>query len=224
MAKEDTPKDEGQAAEGEGAPKKKSKKMLFIILAAAIVVLGGGGAAAFLFMGGEKAPEEGAHQEAGTGNPEVDALHAEAADPHGEIDLESHDTGHEEEDSHGGGHGEEAKEDDGHGGGHGAEEPVDPGPPLLRLQPITVNLGSTRRIVIAEIWLEANDHEDLAFVERNEHHLKDALVFLFSGKTVEDVTSQEGQELLRREIMARVNRTIAKGKIKAVGFDNLVVR
>ncbi|MFP4380720.1 MAG: flagellar basal body-associated protein FliL [Candidatus Sumerlaeia bacterium] len=219
MAEEETPEEEegAKGSEEEIAPKKKKSILpLILIIAVAAAVIGVvGGVVVAKVISGDKAPTEHGEKP----NEDVEQLKADAEDPHG-----GSSDGHGEEES--GGHGKKKDKGGhgGHGGGHG-EEPAEEKLPIYRLaQPIVTNLGNSRRIVVAKVWFETKNPDDVSFVEKNEHHLTNALVFLFSNKTVEDVTSMEGKEQLRREIMQRVNETVVKGKIKAVGFDQLHVQ
>ncbi|OPZ05633.1 MAG: flagellar basal body-associated protein FliL [candidate division BRC1 bacterium ADurb.BinA292] len=137
-----------------------------------------------------------------------------------------------------GGHGEEAGDkagtEEGHGaakGGHGAEasatggqEPVDLG---YEMREITTNLNDPtgRQFVRIRIQLEASTPEARAQIEKNQAPLRDAALFLLSGKSPEDIQLPAGKERLKRELLARFNGLLEPNAVREVYIlDSIVQR
>jgi flagellar basal body-associated protein FliL len=218
--KQETEKPEGKGGEKDAKPAKKKKKLPILPIIVVLALVAGAAGGAFLapkFMG----KKDGGHTESPAADPDIEALKADAKDPHAAATKDPHAA------AASGGHGEaKPAKKDAHGGGGEGEAAAEPEkPPIFRLtDPVVTNLGNSRRIVIAKVWFETANSEDAAFLAKNEHHLMNTLVFLFGNKTVDDVTSVEGKEQIVREILRRVDETVVKGKVKAVGFDQMHVQ
>jgi flagellar basal body-associated protein FliL len=216
---------------------KKKGKLLFIIIGVVALVgaAAGGAFAAKMMMSKQPA----APKEVGTPeDPGVTAAKEEVKGGHGETAAKETPKeaakGAHGEAAASGGHGEAAKEapaKGGHGGGEegkgegkeGKGKPEDDGPPVYKLsKPIMTNLKGSPQKVYASIWIEATSKENVEVIRKSEYLIMDKLVFVFSGKSKEDLTSQEGLELLQKEIKVRLDDLLGAGKIKRVGFDGSV--
>ncbi|NQU44802.1 flagellar basal body-associated FliL family protein [bacterium] len=193
MADEPTPQETPETG-------KKSKKKILILAVIGVLVLAVGAGGAFFMMKGEsEAPETG------QGDEVSETLKEDAKVPPSEKHKAKKDAHGDEEEGH---------------EGEAAEETVESLVFTLS-RPIVTNLLESKRTVYAEVWFEATDAESLSFLRENEHYLMDTLVFLFGGKTTEDMTSPEGKDQLKREIQMRVDAVVSQGKVKNVGFYRL---
>ena len=195
---------EKEKAKGaEEAPPKKPRKKILLIAACVILagVLGCGGYFAYktFFKGGKSGKP---------GDAAIEGVKAEAHNPEAAAK------------------GKETAKEGGHGGGKegGKEGEKGSEPPSLIYSlstPVMTNLkGSTRRVV-AQVWVEAIDADALATIKRGEPYVLDALVMVLSGKAVEDVTTQEGKEMLQKEIKLRLAKVFEKDIVKRVGFTSI---
>jgi flagellar FliL protein len=169
-----------------------------IILAAAGVLallLAGGGFFAFRAFSGGKSEEKVGEKAEGHGENEK---HAEKKDAHGA-----------------------AKE------GHGPQPPAPSGMgPVFAMEPFTVNLADQGRPRYLKLVLQA-ELEATGSVDELEGvrpKVRDSILMLLSAKTASDVTSVEGKETLRNEIIRRLNSFCTKGKVAEVYFTDFVVQ
>lgn len=184
----------------------KKKPLLFIIIGVvAILVLGVGGFFAFKMFSSKKAeaPAEGKHEEKAK------------EEKHGGEKKE-----HGKEAEKGGEHG--AKSEGAHGGAAAA-----PGMgPMVVLEPFVVNLADPGRSRYAKIvaQLELDSEQTAGLVDGLKPKVRDALIMLFSSKTSEEMVTVGGKEILRNEMIRRVNALLTSGKVSEVYFTEFVVQ
>jgi flagellar protein FliL len=194
-------------------PPKKSKKGLLIIIAVVLLaVLGGGGFFAYnTFVKGKKAPTEAPAPDKGSEAVENVKKEAGAESGHKEKEPEKKEKGKEEK-------GKEEKGKEGEGK-EGETKEVSLFYPFTQV--ISTNLKGSPRRVMAQIWVEAVDEEALATIQKNEPYMQSEMVLLLSGKTVDDVTTEEGKEMLLKEMKTRLSKVFEKNLIKKVGFTGI---
>lgn len=204
VAVADTPAPEGDAADGEGAPKKKKLPLLFIIIPAALVLLGGGGGAAFFLLKPKPAAAEEGHGAA-----------AETGD-HGKPKKDKKDKG------------------GGHGGGGGEEDPslgkISEGPDgqtFYTMAPMVVNLQSADgrpthlKLVLT---LETSDPHVAESLQGNSPRMKDMFQGFLRELRPEELAGSAASYQLRAEILRRVNLIAAPGKVDAVLIEEMLVQ
>lgn len=138
-------------------------------------------------------------------------------DGHGDAHGSSHGSGHGE--GHGDGHGSASKDGHGeHGAEHNGEEEID-----LGKYNITVHRAS------ADVTLKINFHligtvaekdlEDFELLlEKNQHRLRDRIIFEIRNSDVADLTDP-GLGLIKRRILAKSNELLGKPVLKSVVFS-----
>ena len=192
-------KEKEKAKGAEEAPPKKPRKKIVLIAACVILagVLGGGGYFGYktFFKGGKSGKP---------GDAAIEGVKAEAHNPEAVAK------------------GKESAKEGGHGGGKEGEKGSEAPSLIYSLStPVMTNLkGSTRRVV-AQVSVEAIDADALATIKRGEPYILDALVMVLSGKAVEDVTTQEGKEMLQKEIKLRLAKVFEKDIVKRVLFTSI---
>jgi flagellar protein FliL len=189
----------------EESPPKKPRKKIVLVAACVIAlgVLGGGGYFGYkTFLKGGKPAK--------AGDAVVEGVKAEAHNPEEAAKAEAAKAK------------EPGKGEGGHGGGKEGEKPAEE-PSLIFSLPnaVMTNLKGTTRRVIAQVWVEAVDAEGLATFKKSEPYIMDALVMVLSGKALEDVTTQEGKEMLQKEIKLRLEKMFEKNIVKRVGFTSI---
>ncbi|MBF0608239.1 MAG: flagellar basal body-associated FliL family protein [Candidatus Magnetobacterium sp. LHC-1] len=111
------------------------------------------------------------------------------------------------------------------GGGHEEKAKHEEGPPtLVPLDPFVVNLVDAGRYMKVTVQLEIASKKDEPFIKDRLPMLRDAVVFLLSGKSLEAVSGSEGKMQLKDEMLFKFNQTIGGEIIKNVYFTDFVVQ
>ncbi|MBF0316583.1 MAG: flagellar basal body-associated FliL family protein [Nitrospirae bacterium] len=117
------------------------------------------------------------------------------------------------------------KEGAGQEAGHEAKPKHEEGPPaLVALDPFVVNLVDAGRYMKVTVQLEITSKKDEPFVKDRTPQLRDAVVFLLSGKSLESISGSEGKMQLKDEMLFKFNQTIGNDMIKNVYFTDFVVQ
>jgi len=98
--------------------------------------------------------------------------------------------------------------------------------PIQPLETFIVNLSSAdgQRYLKATMSVELSDDAAVKEAATRAAQLRDAIIILLSSKTVDEITKLEGKEMLKREIVARVNGFLTEGKARRVYFTEFVVQ
>jgi len=123
---------------------------------------------------------------------------------------------------------EPAKEEHGKAeksGGHGEESLSEVGI-MFPLELFTVNLlsESGRRYLKVEMNLELEGEELALELETKKPVLRDVIIRILSGKSLEEVSTIKGKETVKEEILTDLNARVKDGKIKNVYFTDFVVQ
>ena len=99
-------------------------------------------------------------------------------------------------------------------------------PAIYPLEPFIVNIsdGQNLRYLKIKLEFEISNAETKAEIDPLQAPLRDAILVLLSGKHMEEITSTEGKNKLRNEVMAIVGKTVPPGKISRVYFTDFVVQ
>lgn len=142
----------------------------------------------------------------------------------GNHEAEAGSSGHKEASAHG----EEAPAEGDHGtpsgesrGNISTEVGI-----MFPLDIFTVNLlsESGRRYLKVEMNLELEGEELALELETKKPVLRDVIIRILSGKSLEEVSTVRGKETLKEEILSDLNQRIKDGKIKNVYFTDFVVQ
>lgn len=201
----DDEKHEGEGAARSTALPPRRKGRLFLI-ASVVTLLVAAGVVGGVFLGRSM----GAKKPVSTEEEAIETLEAEAEEAGSHSPAPEKDGEGKTKEKHGG-------ESSGDGKQEGAQEDEDL---VIELPDIVTNLNSRdpRLKVHARIWVQAYDAEAKAVVEKQKHRLVSSILILLGSKSEGDITSTEGKLLLEKEIKARVDSSVGKGKVVAVGF------
>lgn len=208
-----------------GKKKLSGKALVLFIILPALLVLGGGGGTAMMLMGGGKAdaaPVEDKH--ADDADPKAKKAgkkddHAKSDDPDGKADTE-----HEKsEDAHGGVKSASSSE------GNGAEIQIgEPGNPSFYTMPkilVTVSNGNGRRSqLLLKLTLESSDPAVFRRVDSVLPRITDQFQMFLREMRVDDLSGSAGDYRIRRELLRRVNLSLAPEKIDAVLIEEFIVQ
>jgi len=97
---------------------------------------------------------------------------------------------------------------------------------MFPLDLFTVNLlsESGRRYLKVEMNLELEGEELALELETKKPVLRDVIIRILSGKSLEEVSTIKGKETLKEEIVHDLNQRVKDGKIKNVYFTDFVVQ
>ena len=208
------------AATEEGSAKKK-KPLLLIIIAVVVLALGGGGAYFFL-MRGKAAEAETAEK-----------------DKKGEKDKKSKKGKAKDEE-------EEEEEEDPPADEHAAAEPAKEGKPakakfsiknldlpddkevkkIIELQPFVVNLADTegsrylRMSVSIGVGETKEEKPDPILMTR----VRNALLAVLTTKTSDEILTQHGKSILRKELLKAARAAIEEPHIEAIYITDFIVQ
>ncbi|MDR0549697.1 MAG: flagellar basal body-associated FliL family protein [Deltaproteobacteria bacterium] len=213
-AQEPKKKEEEKSSEGTPSPPAKGGLVKIVGVAVAAMILGGAGA--FILLKTVLAPPPS--------DAPVVATEREEASPkveEGEPITAPTKSGSEV------GHGAPAASS-GHGaaGGEGAAAPVEAGPVTVELKPFTTNLNepSGRRYLNVTVALEVDNQEAVDEVNKKMSDIQDSVLILLSSQSVEDISSIDGKERLRSQILNRINGFMTKNKVKKVKYLSFVIQ
>ena len=94
------------------------------------------------------------------------------------------------------------------------------------LEPFIVNIndGERDRFLKLKADLELSSPELAQELERRMPQVKDVIISLLSSQSFSDIKSIEGKDLLREELLVRLNTLLRKGKVRRVFFTEFVVQ
>lgn len=97
---------------------------------------------------------------------------------------------------------------------------------MFPLETFTVNLlsESGRRYLKVEMNLALEGEELALELETKKPVLRDVIIRILSGKSLEEVSTIKGKETLKEEILTDLNARVKDGKIKNVYFTDFVVQ
>ncbi|MDD5211994.1 MAG: flagellar basal body-associated protein FliL [Sulfuricurvum sp.] len=113
-----------------------------------------------------------------------------------------------------------------HSGGSSNNESLTKVGIMFPLELFTVNLlsESGRRYLKVEMNLELDGEELAVELEKKKPVLRDVIIRILSGKSLEEVSTIKGKETLKEEIVTDLNQRVKDGKIKNVYFTDFVVQ
>lgn len=96
---------------------------------------------------------------------------------------------------------------------------------VLPLPPVTVNISGTSAQRYLKLGMEVEVNADVsAALKANSARIRDAVIMLLAGKSLEDLTSPDGKILLKAEVAARLNQILGAQRVIRVYFTDFVVQ
>ena len=98
--------------------------------------------------------------------------------------------------------------------------------PSHSLGSVVVNVAETegRRYLKASVEVEPGDPKAVREIERRRSQLVDITIGLLSSKGLTDVTTAEGRDRIKKELMERMNAELGDQKIAKIYFVEFVVQ
>jgi flagellar FliL protein len=205
MAEDEKKKaDEGAESEETGEASGGGRKKLILIAAACLLVLAGAGVGFVMLSGG--VPEEGdkAIESADAEAPKE----SEASHP---FDAATHETSHEVS----------AAGKDEHAGSGQAMMGT-----MYALDSFIVNIGDRDRdrYLKLKAELELSQATVAEEIDQRLPQIRDLVISLLGSKSFDEIRSIEGKDLLREEVLHRINALLVTGKARSVFFTEFVVQ
>lgn len=96
--------------------------------------------------------------------------------------------------------------------------------PTHEIGNFTVNLADPgeRLFIKAGVSVELSNAEAGAELTSRDPQVKDIVISVLSSRTMADVSSYEGKEAVKKDILGRINRLLTKGKVRSVFFTEFV--
>jgi flagellar FliL protein len=96
--------------------------------------------------------------------------------------------------------------------------------PMVKLTPLVINLNeaSGRHYIKTTIVLEIGQKEWVEEVEKRMPSLADMVISTLCDKKLEDLRRPQSREEIKKEILARAQKTLQSPKIKQVYFDEFL--
>ena len=111
---------------------------------------------------------------------------------------------------------------------HDAEEVAEPEPigPSYQLETFIVNITDRDRDRYLKIKAELELSNDRVAKELDSRtpHIRDLVISLLGSQSFEEVRSIEGKDILREEILQRINAVLTTGKARRIFFTEFVVQ
>ncbi len=95
---------------------------------------------------------------------------------------------------------------------------------VVPLETFVVNLAGSkgRKILKVNMEIEAKGADVVQEIDNRKAQIRDFIIIILSGKSLEEVTAKEGKEQLRNEIKDNINTFLAKGKVSNVYFTEFI--
>lgn len=95
---------------------------------------------------------------------------------------------------------------------------------VVPLETFIINLAGSkgRRVAKVNMEIEIEGEQVQEEIEKRKAQIRDIIIILLSGKTYDDVTTKEGKEQLKTEIVDTVNAFLTKGKLVNVYFTDFI--
>lgn len=100
-------------------------------------------------------------------------------------------------------------------------------PPVIHsMESLLVNLadpGGKRYLKVnMQLLLDSGAVEEE--IKARNYAVRDVLLALLSGKAYDDISTPNGKDVLKREVMLRMNRLLTRGQVKEIYFTEFLVQ
>ena len=96
----------------------------------------------------------------------------------------------------------------------------------LPLNEFLVNLSDAnyRRYLKVSLVVEFKEEETAEEIEGKSHIVRDAIISLLTSKSVADINSVKGKEILKKELVREVNSNLKDGQIESLYWTDFVIQ
>ena len=96
--------------------------------------------------------------------------------------------------------------------------------PTFDVNEITVNISNSggRRFLMTQLSVEVNEKKVLAEVDKKLPIVQDKLIMVLSSQTLEDLSSQDGMEILKEQLIDALNEVLNTGEVTNIYYNKFV--
>ncbi len=106
--------------------------------------------------------------------------------------------------------------------GSSGEKEIEVGP-IYETEEFTVNLSaSLSHFIKAKFAIELNNEKAQIELEEKLPLLQDTVIMVLSGQSLEMLLSNEGKELLKKELTETINKFLNKGQVTKIYFKTFI--
>lgn len=95
--------------------------------------------------------------------------------------------------------------------------------PIYETQEFTVNIANTlNHFIKAKFAIELDNEKALKEVEKKLPIIQDTIIMVLSGQDMQTLSSVEGKEKLKENILAAINDLLEEGQVNKIYFKNII--
>ena len=96
--------------------------------------------------------------------------------------------------------------------------------PTVNLDQFIVNLGADRSFAQVNIVFEVSNSDVIDEINERTPQIRDEIISILRGKSLEDINQPEGPRELREEMMQEINKILMEGRVTNVFFTEFVIQ
>ncbi len=97
---------------------------------------------------------------------------------------------------------------------------------IYSLEDVIVNPAHSKggQFILINLALEVKSNADVDIIKKKEVMIRDILIRLISGKTIDELDGPEDKENLRQEILDKISKVLPKNHLLNVYFSNYLIQ
>jgi len=97
---------------------------------------------------------------------------------------------------------------------------------IYSLEDVIVNPAQSKggQFVLINLALELKTNSDVETIKKKEVLVRDILIRMISGKSIDELDGPEDKEKLRQEILQKIGEVLPKGHLRNVYFSNYLIQ
>lgn len=95
--------------------------------------------------------------------------------------------------------------------------------PIYETEEFTVNMSNTlNHFIKARFALELSDNKALKELEEKMPMMRDKIIMVLSGQSLDTLSTLEGKEDLKRFLIKAINEILETGQVKEIYYQNII--
>jgi len=97
---------------------------------------------------------------------------------------------------------------------------------IYSLEDVIVNPAHSKggQFILINLALELKTDSDVEIIKKKEVMVRDILIRMISGKSIDELDGPEDKEKLRQEILQKIGEVLPKGHLRNVYFSNYLIQ
>jgi flagellar FliL protein len=96
--------------------------------------------------------------------------------------------------------------------------------PIFQLEPFITNIGDRNRFLKLSISIELSSPAMAEKAKAKTGAIRDTIIMLITSKTPDAISSSEGKQQLKDELLTRLNQILGEGSVKNIYFTDFVMQ